>query len=207
MLEGEKQEREEPTPEGQAPSSSVGVSRLDSEDSGGSKSPTEDRRGFLGLVTAGLAAGVSAAVASPLLVAVAAPFRGDKHESTALVDLGPVKRFGPAPVKVVVRASREDAWTRSESEVIGTVYVLREAGGRVRAWSAVCPHASCNVSWEPGSARYFCPCHASAFGLDGAVTGGPSPRALDELIVELREHRAFVKFERFRPGQGEKVPV
>jgi len=74
----------------------------------------------------------------------------------------------------------------------------------------VCPHAGCFVEYKPAGRRYVCPCHASSFGLDGAIAdpASPSPRGLDELAVEMRAGgEVWVLFQNFQAGTREKVPV
>jgi cytochrome b6-f complex iron-sulfur subunit len=60
------------------------------------------------------------------------------------------------------------------------VAVFRDASG-VFAISTVCTHLGCIVRKE--GAGFACPCHGSKFGLDGAVTKGPAPKALAWLAV------------------------
>lgn len=64
----------------------------------------------------------------------------------------------------------------------GTAFV--KINGRVRAFSTVCPHASCDVEWNGGERSWDCPCHGSRFTADGAVINGPAVEPLSELPVE-----------------------
>ena len=60
------------------------------------------------------------------------------------------------------------------------------------------------------NSNYFCPCHNSSFALDGKIHDpkSPSPRALDELPVEIRNGtEVWVTFQNFRAGVHEKIPV
>ena len=41
------------------------------------------------------------------------------------------------------------------------------------ALSSTCPHLGCQVHWEAGNNRYFCPCHNGTFDPNGVGTGGP----------------------------------
>ena len=59
----------------------------------------------------------------------------------------------------------------------------------------------CAVDRDPGGEHAFkCPCHDSAFGLDGNVINGPSPRNLDPLQVRTEQGRVLLRFARFEPG-------
>ena len=82
--------------------------------------------------------------------------------------------------------------------------------GTVRARNVACPHAGCFVEYRSGRNHYFCPCHNSSFGLDGKVQDpkSPSPRALDDLKVEIRNGgEVWVTFQNFRAGVHDKIPA
>ena len=102
-----------------------------------------------------------------------------------------------------------DAWTTYRNTPVGAVYLRRTEDG-VQALNVVCPHAGCFVNVAEGGGGFSCPCHDSAFALDGEVSDpdSPSPRAMDELEVEIRnEDEVWVRFQNFLPGREEKVPV
>jgi Rieske Fe-S protein len=70
--------------------------------------------------------------------------------------------------------------------------------------------AAVRVDYVPARNGFFCPCHNSTFKLDGAIADSksPSPRAMDSLPVEIRGGKeVWVKFQNFRAGLAEKVPV
>ena len=79
---------------------------------------------------------------------------------------------------------------------------LVDAGGELRAFSAVCTHLGCIVRWESGMEHLYCACHGGMFGLDGQVVGGPPPRALPRYPVEVREGQVFVKIKVRPPMVG-----
>ncbi|MHC1763287.1 MAG: ubiquinol-cytochrome c reductase iron-sulfur subunit [Verrucomicrobiia bacterium] len=114
------------------------------------------------------------------------------------------------PRKLPIVASQTDAWTKSPSTPIGAVYLRRTGPKEVKAFNVVCPHLGCYVEFEAGRQGFICPCHNSAFGLDGSVSDpkSPSPRGLDELEVEIRnESEVWVKFQNFLTSQTRKIPV
>lgn len=116
-----------------------------------------------------------------------------------------------SPQRFPVIADKQDAWNYIPNQPIGAVFVQR-LGNDVRVFNATCPHAGCSVSCD-GTA-YHCPCHNSAFALDGSKLASrsgrtnPSPRALDSLEVDLRrlekDQEIWVKFQNFYTGRHEK---
>jgi rieske iron-sulfur protein len=70
----------------------------------------------------------------------------------------------------------------------------RAADGIV-AYSAICPHAGCEVDgWSPEQRILECPCHNSRYNpCDGAVVvDGPAPRGLAALPLKIVEGRLVV---------------
>lgn len=71
-----------------------------------------------------------------------------------------------------------------------------EAGAQ-ESWRVVtadCPHAGCTVELAEDARGWSCPCHGSAFALDGALLRGPAEAPLgapvtrvegDVLVIEL----------------------
>jgi Rieske Fe-S protein len=57
------------------------------------------------------------------------------------------------------------------------VVVTQATAGSYAGFSTVCPHQGCAINQVRG-ATIACPCHGSAFALDGSVTNGPATRGL-----------------------------
>jgi menaquinol-cytochrome c reductase iron-sulfur subunit len=115
-----------------------------------------------------------------------------------------------APMKFAIMADRVDAWTKFPNAPVGAIYVRRTGEESASAINVVCPHAGCFVDYRNDKKDFYCPCHNSAFGIDGAITDprSPSPRGLDTLEVEIRNGKeVWVLFQNFMTGKGEKVPV
>jgi menaquinol-cytochrome c reductase iron-sulfur subunit len=113
-----------------------------------------------------------------------------------------------------VIADRTDAWNRFPKERVGAVY-LRRVGNNVECFNAVCPHLGCIYSYVAGRNEFYCPCHNSAFHIDGSKIESPgrvnpSPRPLDELEVDQKRlaetGEVWVKFEDYYTGTEEKIP-
>ena len=79
---------------------------------------------------------------------------------------------------------------------------LLDAGGELRAFSAVCTHLGCLVRWEEGMEHLYCACHGGMFDREGQVIGGPPPRPLPRYPVEVRHGQVFVKIKVRPPAVG-----
>jgi cytochrome b6-f complex iron-sulfur subunit len=67
-------------------------------------------------------------------------------------------------------------------------------GGRYQALSAVCTHLGC-ILQQAGADRLSCPCHRTAFGLDGSVRShqlSPAPPPLPLLRTRVRSGQVEV---------------
>ncbi len=175
------------------------------------KSEPESRRGFLreglSIVLGGLVTAV------PVLAGVVSwldPLRrqagGAGLTKVATLDALPADGV---PRKFPVIADKVDAWTRTPNVPIGAVYLRRTQDGVIRALHTVCPHAGCFVDYQAARSGYYCPCHNSLFLTDGKIgdAKSPSPRDMDSLEVEVRGSEIWVKFQNFRAGHKEKIPV
>jgi Rieske Fe-S protein len=78
---------------------------------------------------------------------------------------------------IVIQAPgyRDPVWGLSQ------VVVAQPSTGMFVAFSALCTHQGCQVSFT--GRGFFCMCHGSNFDLSGAVTGGPARRPLPKLQV------------------------
>ena len=84
--------------------------------------------------------------------------------SRQLLEAGPVDSFGPATVSAFMG---------------GRFYLARQQDGGFIALSLRCTHLGCSISWEENKKRFICPCHSSAFDINGEVLNPPAARALD----------------------------
>lgn len=113
------------------------------------------------------------------------------------------------PVQVPVIADLKDAWNLEANQPVGAVY-LRNDGGTIKCWSAICPHAGCFVAYSADRKVFQCPCHTSSFELDGQrIMPSPSPRDMDKLQVDaakLAEGEVWVEFVNYYPGKEKQEP-
>jgi menaquinol-cytochrome c reductase iron-sulfur subunit len=176
---------------------------------------TEPRRGFLGQVSAVLIGGIVALVpAAAGLFTFADPLRarskegaGDEPGRLIKVTTLDAVPDDDTPRQFPVIADRQDAWNLYPNEAIGAVYLRRAKGSSdVVAFNATCPHAGCFVAFNRSRGDFQCPCHDSAFNLDGEREHGPSPRDLDSLETKLEGEEVWVRFVEFHSGKEDKIP-
>lgn len=172
--------------------------------------PVEDdgRRLFLKLGVHGLGAGVAAVTAAPAIAYLAYPLSHDPTSgSDGFIPAGRLERFKEGePVKVDLLADKRDAWNRIEQVKIGSAWIVN-VGGNLTAYSTVCPHLGCAVDFDATVGKFKCPCHRSAFGQDGQIEDGPSPRPLDTLEVEQEGGLLSIRYQRFKIGVAGKEVV
>lgn len=64
------------------------------------------------------------------------------------------------------------------------------------ALSSTCPHLGCQVHWQAGEQRFFCPCHNGAFDLEGRAIAGPpfdAGQSLGRYPLEIRQGLLFIE--------------
>ncbi|HYO26118.1 MAG TPA: Rieske 2Fe-2S domain-containing protein [Lacipirellulaceae bacterium] len=161
-------------------------------------------------------------VLTPLVVGLASflsPLRRKATSATVRVALLEQTPDDGVPRSFPVLADRVDAWNRYPAQRVGAVYLVRAKGQAVpTAFTAKCPHAGCFIGYAAGSDVFQCPCHTSAFRLDGARVRGDaevSPRDMDPLRVEIRTARAsdgtkvdevWVEFVDYQTGRKDRAP-
>jgi Rieske Fe-S protein len=111
------------------------------------------------------------------------------------------------PQRFQVIDERRDAWNKYPPEPIDALFLVPQGDGKPpKAYSATCPHLGCAVDFKDVTGEYQCPCHTSAFAVDGQPLYGPSPRGLDELQVEIRnDTEVWVLYQRFQIGTTKKI--
>ncbi len=111
------------------------------------------------------------------------------------------------PERFVLRADIRDAWNLYRNRVLGSVYLRLMPNGQVIAFNDTCTHLGCKVDYQASNKRFFCPCHQSAFDMDGKKQNQTPPRDMDELKVEIRDGEVFVKYQNFRTATPDKKPI
>lgn len=171
----------------------------------------DGRRGFLKIGVGALGAGLAGVVVAPAVRALLWPLAEGVQTISGgedFVVVGKRDQFGETPIKVDIYADQVDAWNRTKNVKIGSAWVV-VLDGQLHAFSSVCPHLGCAVDYDAEAGKFKCPCHDSAFGLDGTREEGPSPRALDQLEFEQPKDGKLlaIRYERFKQGVEAKEKV
>jgi cytochrome b6-f complex iron-sulfur subunit len=74
----------------------------------------------------------------------------------------------------------------------GRFYLVRFDDGGFLALSLRCTHLGCSINWEDDNKRFICPCHASAFEINGEVQNPPAPSALDYFPIIIQNGKVMV---------------
>ena len=169
------------------------------------------RRGFLAHTASVLVGGIICIVPflSGLIVFLD-PLRRSAGKAK-LIDVAPLEAVPDdgVPHEFAVRADRQDAWNRYPNVPVGSVYLIRQPGQKtVKAFNATCPHLGCMVGYLPDKKYFRCPCHTSAFDLDGKrkldISTVP-PRDMDKLECSVKRNRIIVEFKNFYTGRDTPV--
>lgn len=126
------------------------------------------RRDFLKVVW-GAAGALAVAQAGGVALSFLSP-RAAEGEFGSVIEAGTVADF---PVGSVTPFNN------------GRFYLVRMADGGFLAVYRKCTHLGCAVPWNQAENRFICPCHASAFEMDGQVINAPAPRPLDRFAVTI----------------------
>lgn len=142
---------------------------------------------------------------------------GSSGDGEGFVLITTTDLIGEQPQKFPVVMDRRDAWNQFPNQQIGNVILRKTTDGpigsadQIEAFTDICPHLGCTVDYKPGAPpdkAFKCPCHASAFSLDGQPSNAIPPRGLDPLPVELRHgNQVWIKYEKFAAGTHERQVI
>jgi len=144
------------------------------------------RRAFHLAVVYVLGALIGLAMAIPTILYLLVPPKPRKQ--SGFIDAGDISQLTPGvPIALSFQESRLDGW-RLETEK-KTAWVVKEPNNQIVAFGAQCTHLACAYHWEMESGKFICPCHGSAFAIDGKVLDGPAPRPLDRYVTKIENNR------------------
>jgi quinol---cytochrome c reductase iron-sulfur subunit, bacillus type len=147
------------------------------------------RRSFYSAMTAALGTLIGAALAIP---AGAYLLLKPKSERKAKwVDAADVNSLQVGkPEEVVFHRQRVDGWRIVNEKA--TAWVVRTDPQTVIAYSPSCTHLGCAYHWDSATNNFICPCHTSAFSIDGKVLAGPAPRPLDRFETRVDNGKLLI---------------
>jgi menaquinol-cytochrome c reductase iron-sulfur subunit len=171
------------------------------------------RRDIFRLATLALGGLMGLVLAVPGVAYIVSPLR-KKGEKASFETLTRVQQLEiGVPRLFAIIEDRRDAWVTYPREPVGSVWLIRQPDGTnpaVIALSSECPHLGCAVNLTADGKGFLCPCHTSAFDLEGRPKNQVPPRPMDRLEVELAgkdDPEVRVKFQRFRTQSEEKIPL
>jgi cytochrome b6-f complex iron-sulfur subunit len=95
-------------------------------------------------------------------------------------DVGAVEDFAMGTGKIVSVDSKP-------------VIVVNTKAGGMKAFSAICTHLGCVVTWNERKTIIHCPCHDGLFNaVTGAVISGPPPQPLAQYELNVKGGRVLI---------------
>lgn len=148
-----------------------------------------DRRRFHVAVMSGLWTVIGAALAAPAVAYLFSPPRSKKEPEW--IDVGDISRLPlNQPEEVVFRRNRIDGWKVTSEK--NTAWVVKKSESEVFALAPQCTHLGCAYHYEQKSNHFVCPCHTSAFTIEGTVLMGPAPRPLDRYEIRVQNNHLLL---------------
>lgn len=83
---------------------------------------------------------------------------------------------------------------------------LEDTAQGIVVYGGICQHLGCQVNLKDDGSL-LCPCHSGSYDpkAGGEVIGGPPPRPLPQLPIEIKDDQIVVKSYYVRPRYGESV--
>jgi menaquinol-cytochrome c reductase iron-sulfur subunit len=154
-----------------------------------STGPGAGRRSFFLGVIYGLWGLITAAIAIPASAYLLFPPRAKKSgDWVEAADLSQLKL--KQPEEIVFRRNRVDGWKVINEKT--SAWLVRMSDKDVVAFAPQCTHLGCAYHWDESTKNFVCPCHTSAFSLEGKVLTGPAPRPLDQFTVKLESNKVLI---------------
>jgi cytochrome b6-f complex iron-sulfur subunit len=128
-------------------------------------------------------------------------FFGGSFAATLAAFLYPVIRYVLPPkqteaIQKKVAAARTGELAPNSAKIFKfgstPAVLINTPEGKLLAFSAVCTHLTCTVTYETSTSTLYCPCHNGRFDMAGHVISGPPPRPLEVYDVEVAGPDIFV---------------
>lgn len=151
---------------------------------------SQERRIFLKGLIAVLNCLIALALSIPGIGYVLTPVL--RKDEQAWIKIGRVAELQARTfTKAIFRYISSSGYVRSEKSAF--VWIKREANGEITAFSPVCTHMGCNVSWNGMKAQFECPCHGGEYDEQGIVIGGPPPKPLQRFLTMVENDVVYIK--------------
>ena len=149
-----------------------------------------NRREFVKIVTTFLGSIMGAVTGIPIIGYIISPAMR-VQEVDDWIPLGPLEDYLIGiPTFFSFTRTRTNGWENTINSY--GVYILRKSQHDLRVFSDICTHLACRVKWRENIQEYVSPCHDGHFDIDGYVTKGPPPRALDQFEYTLVDGNLFI---------------
>jgi Rieske Fe-S protein len=159
------------------------------------KSPHLSRNEFVKIVVGAVGGLIGVVIALPAVGYLLTPALDSMQANTGedWIPAGPLANYPVGtPQLFSFTRTRINGWERTTSSY--GAYILRQSESEVRAFSNICTHLSCRVTWSEDQELYLCPCHDAAFTIQGQVAGGPPPRPMDEYPTKVEDGTLYLNF-------------
>jgi Rieske Fe-S protein len=174
-------------------------------------SPVPDRRRFWAVCTDLLLLAIGLLLAIPAVAYFLSPLWARRNGARAeggFVDAGPLADLPIGEWRLVPLDIRhQDGWKQSVARRAVWVRRTGRTDHDVAVLSPICPHLGCPIDWLQAKDQFHCPCHGGTFDRTGRRTAGPPPRPMDPLDHEVRAGRLWVRWQDFKIGVAQRVPV
>jgi len=153
-----------------------------------------DRREFVAIVVAFLGSIMGLVIGLPAIGYLLSPATKTQQQDD-WISVGPIENY-PIGVPTLFSFTRTtiNGWEKTVNSY--GVYITKrgEAESDVSAFSNLCTHLSCRVTWKDDNQEYECPCHDGIFDIDGNVVSGPPPKPLSVFETKIEDGVLFIHF-------------
>jgi menaquinol-cytochrome c reductase iron-sulfur subunit len=159
----------------------------------------EERASRRSLITGALV-GIPVVIAGTLTGSIGSYLLGgQKAEKDSWADAGDISEMQDGtPRQVRFERALVDGWQVRKEE--SSAWVIIDESQRVTAFSPLCTHLGCAYRWQADKKSFACPCHGSAFNVQGDVIAGPASRPLDRYLTKLEGDRLWLGPVKQRSG-------
>ena len=146
------------------------------------------RRKFLKGIFGAISGVIGVTIATPLIGYFLSPaWRKRKKIPVAIARIKDIPVNQPTFVTYEERTN--DGWyvtTLSKG-----AWIVNKDNKDVTVFDPRCTHLNCPYYWDKKAKIFNCPCHDGKFDIDGNVIGGPPPRPLDRIQIDVAEDTIF----------------